>query len=195
MWVRALITLSLVLASGACGGDDPWSGAPLEAAIARDLGARFKTKVSVFCFRHGPACSAEVGEGVTLPVYVERRGGQWEWRVLGLVITTDELEAYLRAEVRELGAPQDVTCTPRVRRIDAGERITCELANGGKAFVIVRADGTTSVEVVLDREAAAARSEELTPERDEALSSSSRALERSEELGDEEAPSPADAGM
>ena len=188
---RAIVVTAALVACGTCGADEgTWSGAPLEAAIARELGIRFSGPVRVRCFRHGPACTAVVPGGVELPVMLERRAGEWRWRVLGMVITTNELEAYLRAEVRELGSPQDVRCTPRIRRVDPGERITCELERGGKAFVIVRGDGTTSVEVVLDPAAAAARAQELTPAEDAALSSTSRELESSEELGDEEATPP-----
>lgn len=177
-----------ILALLACGRSDRVGGiTALERAIAADLGRRFGTEVPTRCFRPGPVCAAQLPDGGTLPISVSWSGGEWRWRVLGLVITTDTLEAFLRAEVAELGAAQAVHCTPRIRRIQPGEQIECGLAHGGKAFVMVRADGTTSVEIVLDPAAARARSEPDSPEHDRALTTQSQALEHAADTDDPEA--------
>lgn len=142
-----------------------------------------------------PPCVAQLPDGTRLPIDLAFRDGGWDWHVRGLVVTTDQLEAYVRDELADLGAPQDVRCVPRVRAIAPGEQIACELARGGKAFVTVRGDGTTSLEVALDANAATARSELVTPARDRELEQLSRALAHAE--GDEEgddSPQPGDAG-
>lgn len=187
MAVGAVVTRSVVLAAiVACGHEDRPSGAAtLEQAIARDLGQRLHLAVHARCFRFGPACSAHLPDGTALPIALARRGGAWEWRVVGLVVTTEQLEAYLRAEIAELGSPQEVTCAPRIRRLAPDDRIACALGGGGTAFVTVRADGSTSVEVALDPAAATARSE---APRDEVLSATSTALEHDrDEDGEDDA--------
>lgn len=186
----------------ACGGKSPPDEpTPLEAAIDRALTARFGVPVVTGCSGLIPPCKTLLPDGTQLPIELAWRGGGWDWWVKGLVITTDQLEAYLRDEVADLGAPQGVRCAPRIRVIAANERIECWLAHGGKAFVDVHADGTTAVEVVLDAAAANARSELVTPERERELEAASRALAKmaDDEPGDEdehahEVPSPPGAG-
>ncbi|CAN5905849.1 hypothetical protein BH11MYX3_BH11MYX3_18410 [soil metagenome] len=144
-----------------------------------------------------PPCAAKLPDGTVLPIDLRWTKGGWDWRVRGRVITTEQLESYLRDEVADLGAPQGVRCAPRVRAITVGERIECWLAHGGKAFVTVRADGSTSVEVDLDAASANARSEVVTPEREQELERTSRVLARmadDEENDDGSAASP-DAGV
>jgi hypothetical protein len=195
MAVGARVTHALLVAVvAACGsGDRPRGRSPVERAIDKTLGARFGTAVVTRCFEHAPVCEAKLADGSSLPISVMRRGTSWEWHVIGLVVTADKLEAYLRAEVAELGAPQGVQCAPQVHRITAGDRIECSLARGGKGFITVRGDGSLSVEVVLDATSANARSERITPARDLELIRASRALEHSEEMDEEEGPTP-DAG-
>lgn len=195
------------LCLAACGGrgasDAP---TPLEAAIAHALTERFGVPAVTSCWGLVPPCTARLPDGTELPIDLAWKNGGWDWWVHGLVITTDQLEAYLRDEVSDLGAPQGVRCAPRIRVITPNERIECGLARGGKAFVDVHPDGTTGIEVVLDAAAAAARSEPLTPERERELEQASRALakmaddepddERDEDRDDDrnhEVPSPPDA--
>lgn len=186
------VTLALLLAlASSCGRDAAQAKrSPLELAIENTLGARFKTPVVARCFDVAPACDVKLPDGGSLPIAVIRRGTDVEWRAVGLVVTSDELESYLRAEVAELGAPQDVRCAPRVRRIQAGDRIECWLARGGKGFVTVREDGSTSVEVVLDAASANARSELVTPARDTELLRASKVLDSAAETGEDERPAP-----
>lgn len=187
--VAALLALAL-----ACGRDQAHSSSILERTIDAELGKRLGVGVSTRCFGLLPACVTLLPDGGALPIVLERIGTSWEWHVDGVVITTDALDRYLREEVADLGAPQDVRCAPRIRRIVPGERIECWLEHGGKAFVVVRLDGSTSVEIVLDAAAAAARSEPVTPANDDALSRTSRSLEDAEEDGEDDDQPPADAG-
>lgn len=192
------------LCLAACGGSRaPDEPSPLEAAIDRGLTARFGVPVVTACTGLIPPCTTRLPDGSVLPIELAWRSGGWDWWVRGLVITTDQLEAYLRDEVADLGAPQGVRCAPRIRAIAANERVECWLAHGGKAFVDVHADGTTAVEVVLEAAAANARSELVTPERERELEATSRALAKmadDEDEGDDahddahEVPSPPDAG-
>lgn len=197
MVVGARVTSALVVAAAlsGCGRDEPASRRVLiERAIDRELGARFGVGVVTQCHPYAPGCVARLPDGGSLPISLIKLGTEWEWRVVGLVITTNEIEAYLREEVADLGAPQGVRCAPKIRRIDPGDRIECWLANGGKAFVTVRVNGSISVEVVLDARSANARSELITPAREQELSTSSRALEHSENFDDDEESPSADAG-
>lgn len=82
------------------------------------------------------------------------------------------LEAYVRDELAALGAAQGVRCAP-----PTSDRVECALERGGKAFIDVRSDGTTAVEIELDPAAAAARSEPVSPEREGELVKMSRALD------------------
>lgn len=188
----------------ACGSKPtPDTPTPLEAAIDRALTERLGVPAVTVCLGLIPPCKALLPDGTQLPIELAWRAGGWDWWVRGLVITTDQLEAYLRDEVADLGAPQGVRCAPRIRVIAANERIECGLAHGGKAFVDVHGDGTTAIEVVLDAAAANARSEVVTPERERELEAASRALakmaddEDADEAEDDhahEVPSPPDAG-
>ncbi|MBA3455010.1 MAG: hypothetical protein H0T42_18115, partial [Deltaproteobacteria bacterium] len=159
------ITQALVLAAvAACGSDDPsHARSPVERSIDATLRARFGVAVVSQCFELAPVCEARLPDGISLPISVIRRGAEWQWHVIGLVVTSDQLEAYLRDEVSDLGAPQGVRCAPRIRRMIAGDRVECWLERGGKGFFTVRGDGSLSVEVVLDAASANARSEQVTP--------------------------------
>lgn len=188
---------TLVLAAcalAACGGGEASpTRSPVERSIDEALGARFGVTVVARCFDLAPVCDARLPDGVSLPISVIRRGAEFEWHVIGLVVTSDQLEAYLRDEVTDLGAPQAVRCAPRIRRIAAGDRIECWLERGGKGFITVRADGSLSIEVVLDASSANARSELITPARDLELMRASKALDSAEESGEDPPPTPAAA--
>lgn len=191
MSVRARSTwraLSLaVLAAAGCRSEQARSS-PLERSLEAALGARFGVRVTTRCFGLFPACVAQLPDVGAVPIVLDRVDGAWEWRLDGLVISTEQLEAYLRDEVAELGAPQAVRCAPRLRWLAQGERIECALARGGKAFVVVRADGSASFEIVLEPAAASARSEPVTPARDAELARTSHALEFAEPGDDEDPP-------
>ena len=170
--------VSMMLA--ACGGHGPSSpeATALERSIDQELGKRFGVQVVTRCPPLVPTCSANLSDGTTLPIFVN--GG--EWRVIGMVVVSDVLEDYVRAELADLGAMQGVRCAPRVRRVEPDERIECGLAQGGKAFITVHVDGSTAVELALDAAAARARSE---PESSD-LAKASHALENAASGDDED---------
>ena len=183
MGVGASSTARLLIFAGfasgiACGSDAVGHDAsPLERSIATSLGARLGVPVVAHCWGL-VGCVTRLPDGERIPIVTwPGARGAWEWRVDGLVVASDMLERYLRDVVAEMGAAQDVRCAPALRRIAPGDRLECGLARGGKAFVTVRGDGTTSVEVELDKAAADARSEVITPARDEQITKASRALE------------------
>lgn len=165
----------------------------LERAIATSIGERLGVPVVARCWGL-VACVTVMPDGDRIPIVTwPSSGGEWEWRVDGLLVASDVLERYLRDVVGEMGAPQDVKCAPKLRRIAPGDRVDCWLANGGKAFVTVRADGSTSVEVELDKRAADARLEVVTPARDEQMTKTSRALEGTDDGDGDEPPTDAAA--
>ncbi|MFN0246600.1 MAG: hypothetical protein ACKV2T_06805 [Kofleriaceae bacterium] len=169
----------------------------LERAIASSIGARLGVPIVAHCLGF-VGCSAMLPDGERIPIVTWPSERAWEWRVDGLVVTTDVLERYLRGVVGEMGVAQDVRCAPKLRRIAPGDRVECLLANGGKAFVVVREDGSTIVEVELDKRAADARSEVVTPARDDQLTKASRALEDgggNDDDDDDDASAAADAGV
>ena len=191
--VRFGSTHTLVVAAlAACSsGESSLARSSLERSIDDTLRTRFGVAVATRCFEVAPVCEARLPDGLSLPISVLRRGKEWEWSVIGLVVTSDQLEAYLRDEVTDLGAPQAVRCAPRIRRITAGDRIECWLERGGKGFITVRTDGSLSIEVVLDASGANARSELVTPARDLELMRASKALDSAEETGEDPPPTPA----
>lgn len=160
------------------------------------LGERLGVGVLTTCTGMIPPCTVRVPDGTDVPIDLTWKDGGWEWRVRGMLITTDELETYLRDEIAELGAPQGVRCAPKIRLVTAGERIECWLARGGKAFFTVRADGTTAIEIAMDAAAANARSELVTPARERELDSASRALEHADDdsAAEHDDGPPSDAG-
>jgi hypothetical protein len=182
MEVGAACTARLLLFAGfasgiACGSDRAGHDAsPLERAIASSIGARLGVPIVAHCWGL-VGCVAQLPDGDRIPIVTWPGDRAWEWRVDGLVVASDVLERYLRDVVGEMGAAQDVRCAPKLRRIAPGDRVECWLANGGKAFVVVREDGSTIVEVELDKRAADARSEVVTPARDDEMTKASRALE------------------
>lgn len=169
-WARGAICLAV-----ACSGTvrDPTR---LETAIASDLEARLGVGVVTRCGYAIPMCSATLPDGTVLPIEVTIHADSYEWRVHGLLVNTAAIEAYLRDELADLEVPQSARCLPHVRALAAGERISCALGNGGTAFVTVRSDGSTAVELALTPAAAAARSDVLTPVRERALEAASRKL-------------------
>lgn len=184
--------LLMMFAGIACGSDRTGHDAsPLERSITASIAKRLGVPIVARC-RGLVGCVAVMPGGDRLPIATwPNHDGEWEWRVEGLLIPSDVLERYLHQVVAELGAAQEVRCSPRLARIAPGERVECGLARGGKAFVTVKADGATSVEVELDKTAADARSEIVTPVRDDEMTRASRALDQgsaSDEDGDEPAP-------
>jgi hypothetical protein len=113
--------------------------------------------------------------GTSLPIEVTSDGRAWTWRVAGRFVDTRPIAAYVDSELAEIHVKQTANCGAVLQRIDT--RMACELSGGGRAFVDVRADGTLALELEIERDAAAARGEAVTPERAKELDQKSRALE------------------
>jgi hypothetical protein len=73
--------------------------------------------------------------------------------------------------------------------------VACTLSGGGAAFVQVAADGSTTLELALDKASAAARTELVTPERDRELTLQSKRLEDLEGESDGEEAVAGDGGV
>lgn len=184
MAVGARLT-SFALVSGLAGcrcGDHPpgQTATPLESTIAQQLGRRAGASMTVHCEMMPPHCTATAPDGTAIPIALASEAGTWTWRVDGLFVRADELEAQVHAALDEVGLAQGVQCGARVRRIAVDDRIECALERGGRAFVVVHADGSTALELTFDPVGAAARTEAVTPARDQALEQSSHALESAE---------------
>lgn len=200
MWSRALTVCLLTLAG--C-RDRAATGharkSPLETGIARDLTARFGTPVTVTCTMSGPVpvgCTATLADKTELPIALaEASKSEWGWHIDGMVIDGTAIAQYVQDQLASLKIAQTATCGPAIQAIKPGERVSCTLSAGGAAFVTVAADGSTSLELALDKGAAAARSELVTPERDRELTATSAALEDLEGESDGEEEVPADGGV
>ena len=200
--LRTALVRALAMAFGgaiclaACGPSSSTSPpTPVELAIAYGLLERFGVAVDATCTGLYPPCVARFPDGLELPIDLRFTADGWDWHVRGRVISTEAIERYLHDEVADLGAPQDVRCTPHVRAVVGGDRIVCRLGRGGSAFVTVRADGATSVEIVLDPAAAIVRSEQVTPEREREIEQTSRALAHmADDEDDDEGLAATDAG-
>lgn len=153
----------------------------MEAAIEAELGARVGVPLRVRCVWIAPSCRATLPDGGQLPLAVGVRDGALVWRLDGALVLADDIEAYLRDALVDLGAPQVARCGTRIRSISVGDRVQCQLQHGGKAFVVVNADGTTSMEIALDATAGDARAETVTIEREESLLDMSRKLDAAEQ--------------
>jgi hypothetical protein len=172
---------------------------PVETAIARDLTARFGTPVTVACTVVAGvpvACTATLADRTAMPIAIENANkAEWGWRVDGKVIDGGAIAAYVEGELAPLNIHEAVTCGPRVQIVRPGERVSCTLSGGGAAFVHVAADGSTTLELALDKESAAARAELVTPYRDRALTEQSKRLEALEGESDGEEAVATDGGV
>lgn len=198
MPVGARITSLLVVAAIACGGDHTPAATPVERAIAAALTQRLGVPVGASCT--ATSCGALTVGGVLIPITLTAAAGEVEWRVDGLLVTTDALEAYVAEEISELGAAQRVICGARIHRLVEGDRIACELERGGRVYATIHADGGFSLETLLDPEIVRLRDELVSPELEAELVRASRALETgadaetdSEEDSDDSAPAAPDA--
>lgn len=153
----------------------------IEAAIERELGARVRVPLRVRCVWIAPSCRATLPDGSHLGIRLSAPGGVLAWRLDGALVLADDLEEYLRDALDDLGKPQAVRCGARIQNVPADERVQCQLQYGGKAFVVVHADGTTSTEIVLDAASGDARAEPVTIERDGALLEMSKKLEHADD--------------
>ncbi len=188
----SVIALALALgpASGCRGRDDdaaPSTASPLEAAIARQLGRLANASISITCSMSPPRCVAATLDGATLPIALASEGGAWTWRVDGLFVRAQALETIVSGALTDLEVPQTVRCGPRVQRLAPDDRVTCTLGRGGRAFVVVHADGSTVLELALDAAAGAARSEVVTEANDRALEQRSGQLADDADADDNEA--------
>jgi hypothetical protein len=175
MPVGAWITPLLAVAVSACGGDHGRAPTPLERSIAVALTQRLGVPVGASCA--STSCGALTLGGVLIPITLTAAAREVEWRVDGLLVTTDALEAYVAEEISELGAAQRATCGPRIHWLAAGERIACELERGGRVYATIEADGGFSLETLLDPETVRLRDELVSPALEEELVRASHALE------------------
>ena len=179
----------LAIALAACGsaaegdlGHGERQGSPLELAIARDLTARFGASPAVRCYviwRRPVVCTATLADRTRFTIAIRDDGARWRWAIEGKVVAVAPIEAFIHAELTDLGAAQGVACGARVQHL-ASDRLTCELEHGGKAFATIAADGTLAVELALDVGAAKARSDGPAD-----LEKRSRALAHTEDEDDE----------
>jgi hypothetical protein len=153
----------------------------IEAVIERELAARVGVPLVVRCVWITPSCRATLPDGSHLGIALSVSGGALAWRLDGALVFADDLEQYLRDALDDLGKPQVVRCGARIQNVAAENRVQCQLQQGGKAFVVVHADGTTATEIVLDAVAGDARSEVVTIERDSSLLEMSKKLEHADE--------------
>lgn len=168
------------VASAGCHCRDAPAGpqpTPLEAAITQQLGRRAGATVTVQCTMTPPRCAARMPDHAVLPIALASDRGAWTWRVDGLLVRAQDLEAMITGALTDLAVPQEVACGARVRRVAPDDRVMCELGQGGRAFVVIHADGTTTLELALDAAAGAARAGEPTPADDRALEQMSGRLE------------------
>jgi hypothetical protein len=183
-WFGATLATMLVACADNRAAPAPGGPSKLEASIATALGARLGAPIVAHCLWPLPACFARLPDGNALQLSVRETDSSWTWRVDGLLVSAAPLEAYIHDEADALGITTDVHCGPRLRRIAPRDRIECRLANGGAAWLTVRTDGSTQLELAIDAAAAAARGEVVTPDRERALSSQSHALEPIDEADD-----------
>lgn len=172
---------------------------PLETAIARDLTARFATPVTASCVLIAGAiaakCDAALGDGTKIPIEVGTDHRDWTWRIAGIVVEQRAITDYVSEELGGVHVDQKVDCSPAVHVVQPGDRIACKLSGGGLAFVRVAADGTATLELALDPQAAAARGEIVTPQRDHELVKISKGLEGLEGDSDGEEEAILDGGL
>jgi hypothetical protein len=142
--------------------------------------------VLVRCVWIAPSCRATLPDGTHAPIRLRMKNGELVWQLGGTLVLADDIEAYLRDALADLGAPQVARCGARIRSIAAGDRVQCQLQHGGKAFVVVNADGTTSIEILVDPVAGDARAETVSIEREESLLEMSRKLEHADDGDDGE---------
>lgn len=202
MSVRVALLLPAVVTWIACG--DPQArkekrAAPLESAIERELATRFGTQVTTACTFAGAfpvRCIAKLADGTELPIAIENASkDEWGWRVDGTVVETAQIVAFVTDGLAAMHVPQAVDCGAKLQVIKPGERVVCKLASGGAAFVAIAPDGSTTLELALDPQAAAARTELVTADRDRELAEQSKALEPLSGATDGEEAVVADAGV
>lgn len=170
----------------------------LELAISRDLTTRFGTSATTSCaivVGNPVTCEATLDGGTKLPIELKSEGNEWVWHVAGIVVQTKPVTEWVNSELSALNIPQTADCGPKVVVLQNGERVACKLTGGGVAFVAVTKDGEASLELELDAEAAAARGETVTPERDQEILKISKDLEGLEGQSDGEEEVPGDAAV
>ncbi len=153
----------------------------VERALATTIGARLGVPIAAKCsgiLGVPTSCVATLPDGMRVPVRIAFVNDVWEFELAEPIITTEPIVAYVVGELADLGIVDHVTCLPQIQRLDPLHPIECALARGGKAFVML--DGTGGIrdlELALDTQSAAARSEELTAARAAELTAMSKRLE------------------
>jgi hypothetical protein len=176
-----IIAVTVACSSGERASVQRRESSKIEAAIERDLGERAGVPLRVRCVWIAPSCRATLPDGSHLGVRITVSDGSLAWRLDGALVLADDIEQYLRDALADLGKPQAVRCGARIQNVVVGGRMQCQLQHGGKAFVVVNGDGTTSTEIELDPVAGDARAEAVSIERDSSLLEMSKKLEHADE--------------
>jgi hypothetical protein len=184
------IATPLLVLLGACGSEhaarQTRDSTRVEAAIESSLQQRIGVALRVRCVWIVPSCRAHLPDGSTMDVLVGWKRGELEWKLDGMLALADDVEAYLRDVLAELGAPQVARCGARIRALHVDDRIECALQNGGRAFAVATAEGKLAFEIVLDPASGAARSEVVTIERSIELEKMSKKLDGDADGEDED---------
>ena len=151
-----------------------------EANLRRAIAAAIRTPVDRVRCRAPDRCDATVG-AITLPVRVRDAGTELAWELDGLVLHAADLEAAIEGALAELDQKRDAACGARVRIVQPGEQVTCQLSGSGRAWARIDAAGTADIEIALESTVVSARSEGLA---DSELDALSRALDRDGASGD-----------
>lgn len=180
-----IIAVTVACSSGERASVQGRESSKIEAAIEQALGTRVGVPVRVRCVWIAPSCRATLPDGSQLGVQITMSGASLAWRLDGALVLADDIEQYLRDALADLGKPQAVRCGARIQNVVIGGRVQCQLQHGGKAFVVVNGDGTTSTEIELDPAAGNARAEAVSIERDSTLFEMSKKLEHADDAEEE----------
>jgi hypothetical protein len=198
MWYERDVRVVLVIAAGAACGGGGDGRRRAETAIEREVraavtGAIGEPVTAIACT--ATACRVTAGAStVDVPIAVRADGSATAWRIDGSIVGAAKLEAHVGALLGELAIAGRADCGPRVIVARPGDRIACALTpDGGRAFAMLRDDGTVDVELALGADVAGHRSRDLD---DGELDALSRGLDRDDAFAaeDEAAPPGSDAG-
>jgi len=178
-----------VLALAACRSDGSVPPRPdLEAALARDLAARYGDVAAVHCaivLGVPLACRLALADGRELALVVRDGDGAWSYAVAGTVIDARQIVARVEHELHRVGVAQRARCGPALQQVALPARLVCALSGGGAAYVDVGNAGSIAIELAIDPAAAAVRGEAMTPAHEQELIERSRALEHALDDGDD----------
>lgn len=172
--VLAAFGLAALVPGCRCRGEA--KGDPVAAAVAAGVRAQLGVAPRKVTCTHD-RCDVDLGGGLVIEARVKGdREVSWESEE---VLRTAPIATYVRAELAALGVDATVDCGPPLVLATAATHLTCTLGHGA-AWVDVMSDGGLSLELALDDETVAARTEPADPE---GLDELSRALDSDEAEG------------